>query len=91
MRAENAFPKAEEVDRSAQSLQSPDETRQKANLEAAAWKANQSGLSAKAEMTKGCDGLDKYTDVPRQRSQQAAAAYEAVEKPEQKVSVDALV
>ena len=37
VRAENAFPRAEEIDTSAQLPQTPDQSRQKANLEASAW------------------------------------------------------
>ena len=86
LRAENAFPTAEEVSTSAPPPEPPDQSRQKANLEAAAWRASQSNLSAK-----GSDGLNSYTDMPTQRRQQAAAAYTAIEKPEQRASVDAIV
>tara|TARA_B110000503_G_scaffold31305_1_gene50573 strand:- start:3701 stop:4045 length:345 start_codon:yes stop_codon:yes gene_type:complete len=91
LRAENAFPKAEEVSTSAPLPEPPDQSRQKANLEASAWRASQANLSAKADMAQGSDGLDCYTDVPSQRSQQATAAYTAIEKPEQRASVDAIV
>jgi hypothetical protein len=84
VRAENAFPRAEEIDTSAQ-------LPQKANLEASAWRASQANISAQAETKKGSDGLANYTDLPPQRSQQAAEAYKAIEKPEQQVSVDAIV
>jgi hypothetical protein len=90
LRAENAFPKAEEVTTSAPLPEPPDQSRQKANLEASTWRASQLTLSAKAE-AKGSDGLNSYTDMPTQRSQQAAAAYSAMEKPEQRASVDAIV
>jgi hypothetical protein len=91
LRAENAFPEAEEVTNSAPPQESPDQSRQKANLEASSWRASQLTLSAKAETAKGSDGLTCYTDMPTQRSQQAAAAYTAIEKPEQRASVDAIV
>ena len=91
LRAENAFPTAEEVSTSAPPPEPPDQSRQKANLEAAAWRASQSNLSTKAETAKGSDGLNSYTDMPTQRSQQATAAYTAIEKPEQRASVDAIV
>ncbi|MEJ6597773.1 MAG: hypothetical protein QMC71_08625 [Gammaproteobacteria bacterium] len=91
VRAENAFPRAEEIDTSAQLPQTPDQSRQKANLEASAWRASQANISAQAETKKGSDGLANYTDLPPQRSQQAAEAYKAIEKPEQQVSVDAIV
>ena len=91
LRAENAFPPAEEVTTSAPLPASPDQSRQKANLAAAAWRTSQANISAKADMAQGSDGLDGYTDIPTQRSQQAAAAYTAIEKPEQRASVDAIV
>jgi hypothetical protein len=83
--------KSEEIDTSAQLPQTPDQSRQKANLEASAWRASQANISAQAETKKGSDGLANYTDLPPQRSQQAAEAYKAIEKPEQQVSVDAIV
>ena len=92
VRAENAFPRAEEIDTSAQLPQTPDQSRQKANLEASAWRASQANISALGvETKKGSDGLANYTALPPQRSQQAAEAYKAIEKPEQQVSVDAIV
>jgi hypothetical protein len=91
LRAENAFPTAEEVSTSAPPPEPPDQSRQKANLETAAWRASQLNLSAKEETAKGSDGLNSYTDMPSQRSQQATAAYTAIEKPEQRASVDAIV
>ena len=48
-------------------------------------------LVPKQRPKKGSDGLANYTDLPPQRSQQAAEAYKAIEKPEQQVSVDAIV
>jgi len=93
VRAQDAFPKAEEINESAPRPEAPDQSRQKANLETSTWRANQLNISAKAEAeaAKGSDGLENYTDLPPQRTQQAAAAYKAMEKPEQRVSVDAMV
>ena len=91
VRAQNAFPRAEEIDTSAHLPEPPDQSRQKANLEASAWRASQAKINTQAETEKGSDGLANYTDLPPQRSQQAAEAYKAIEKPEQKVSVDAIV
>ncbi|MFQ3211510.1 hypothetical protein ABXT70_10275 [Candidatus Njordibacter sp. Uisw_039] len=91
VRAQNAFPKAEEVTESAPRSEAPDQSRQKANLEASSWRTSQLTISAKAEPAKGSDGLNSYTDIPIQRTQQAAAAYQAMEKPEQRASVDAIV
>ena len=91
LRAENAFPRAEEIDTPAQLPQTPDQSRQKANLEASAWRASQANINAQAEAKKGSDGLESYTDLPPQRSHQAAEAYKAIEKPEERVSIDAIV
>ena len=91
VRAQNAFPKAEEVTELARRPEAPDQSRQKANLEASTWRASQLTINAKEETTKGSDGLSSYTDLPTQRTQQAAAAYKAMEKPEQRASVDAIV
>jgi hypothetical protein len=91
VRAQNAFPKAEEIIQLAPDAEAPDQARQKANLEASNWRASQLTISAKAETAKGSDGLANYTDVPTQRTQQATAAYKAMEKPEQRASVDAIV
>ena len=71
--------------------EAPDQARQKANLEASNWRASQLTICAKAESAKGSDGLANYTDLPTQRTQQATAAYKAMEKPEQRASVDAIV
>ena len=89
--AENAFPRAAEIETSAQLPQTPGQSREQANLELSAWRASQAYISAQAETKKGSDGLTNYTDLPPQRSQQAADAYKAIEKPEQQVSVDAIV
>jgi hypothetical protein len=96
VRAENAFPKAEEVTQLAPRPEAPDQSRQKANLEESSWRAIRLSISAKTETAntetaKGCDGLTNYTDLPNKRTQQAAAAYEAMENPEQRASVDAIV
>ena len=91
VRAENAFPKAEEVTQLAPRPEAPDQSRQKANLEESSWRAIRLSISAKTETAKGSDGLTNYTDLPNKRTQQAAAAYEAMEKPEQRASVDAIV
>ena len=108
MRAQNAFPKAEEVNQLARRPEAPDQSRQKANLEASNWRTIHLSVNAKAEAakaetakaeaakaeetaSKGSDGLSNYTDLPNQRTQQAAAAYKAMEKPEQRASVDAIV
>ena len=96
VRAQNAFPKAEEVTESAPRSEAPDQSRQKANLEESSWRAIRLSISAKTETAntetaKGSDGLTNYTDLPNKRTQQAAAAYEAMEKPEQRASVDAIV
>jgi len=103
VRAQNAFPKAEEVNQLARRPEAPDQSRQKANLEASNWRTIHLSVNAKAETakaeaakaeetaSKGSDGLSNYTDLPNQRTQQAAAAYKAMEKPEQRASVDAIV
>ena len=93
VRAQEAFPKAEEINESAPRPEAPDQSRQKANLEASTWRASHLNIStnAEAQTAKGSDGLESYTDLPPQRTQQAAAAYKAMEKPEQRVSVDAMV
>lgn len=101
VRAQNAFPKAEEVAQLARRPEAPDQSRQKANLEASNWRTVHMSVSAKAEASKaetaksenakGSDGLANYTDLPNNRTLQAAAAYKAMEKPEQRASVDAVV
>jgi hypothetical protein len=101
VRAQNAFPKAEEVTQLAPRPEAPDQSRQKANLEASNWRTIHLSVSVKAEAAKaetanadtarGSDGLSNYTDLPNKRTQQAAAAYKAMEKPEQRASVDAIV
>jgi len=85
-RAQNAFPKAQQVAQPAPRPEAPDQSKQKANLEAAGWRASQHAIA-----TKGRDGLDNYTDAPNQRLEHASAAYKAIEKQEQRVSVDAIV
>ncbi len=92
--AQNAFPKAPEVAQPAPRPEAPDQSKQKANLEASGWRASQHAIAAAANMaerSKGCDGLDNYTDAPNQRLEQASAAYKAIEKQEQRASVDAIV
>jgi hypothetical protein len=91
VRAQNAFPMAEEIIQLAPGAEAPDQARQKANLEASNWRANQLTISAKTESAKGSDGLANYTDLPMQRTQQADAAYKAMEQPEQRAFVDAIV
>jgi UDP-N-acetylmuramoylalanine-D-glutamate ligase len=106
VRAQNAFPKAEEANQLARRPEAPDQSRQKANLEASNWRTIHLSVSVKAEAAKaamanaetanaetarGSDGLANYTDLPNKRTQQAAAAYKAMEKPEQRASVDAIV
>jgi hypothetical protein len=101
VRAQNAFPKAEEANQLARRPEAPDQSRQKANLEASNWRTIHLSVSvkaeaakaaiAKAETARGSDGLSNYTDLPNKRTQQAAAAYKAMEKPEQRASVDAIV
>jgi hypothetical protein len=89
-RAQNIFPEPAPTEAMAPRQASPEESQQKANLEANLRKLNQQ-LNQRMDMDQGEDGLDKYTDQPSKRAQQALAAYEAVEKPSQKVSVDALI
>ncbi|MBT3435998.1 MAG: hypothetical protein HOH02_11590 [Oceanospirillaceae bacterium] len=84
--AQNAFPKPPEVAQPAPRSEAPDQSKQKANLEASGWRASQHAIAAK-----GRDGLDNYTDAPNQRLEQASAAYKAIEKQEQRASVDAIV
>lgn len=89
-RAQNVFPEPEPANAMAPRQAVPDDSQQKANLEASLRKLTQS-LHQQSDMEQGQDGLDKYTDLPNKRAQQALAAYEAVEKPAAKVSVDALI
>lgn len=89
-RAQNNFPQPEPAQAMAPRQASPDESQQKANLEANLRRLKQQ-LNQRSDMEQGRDGLVKYTDQPSKRAQQAMAAYAAVEKPAQKVSVDALI
>ena len=88
--AQNIFPEAEPPQESAPRQSYPDDSKQKANLESSLWQAAQRS-SQNQGMEQGLDDLDKFTDTPSKRATQGIAAYEAMQKPEQKVSLDALI
>ncbi|HCH24839.1 MAG TPA: hypothetical protein DE179_11155 [Oceanospirillaceae bacterium] len=88
--AQNTFPEPPPPEASAPRQPYPDESRQKANLESSLWQAAQRSGQSQG-MEQGKDNLDKYTDMPSKRAVQGIAAYEAIQQPEQKVSLDALI
>jgi len=88
--AENIFPEAEPPQAAAPRQAYPDESRQKANLDSSLWQAAQRSGQNQG-MEQGQDNLDKFTDQPNKRATQALAAYEAMQQPETKVSLDALI
>jgi len=90
VQAQNSFPEPQPPQAAAPRQSSPDESKQKANLESSLWQAAQRSCQNQG-MEQGADNLDKFSDQPSQRAKQALAAYEAIQRPEQKVSLDALI
>ncbi len=88
--AQNAFPQTEPAHATPPRQASPDESKQKANVDSSLWQAAQHSSQSQG-IAQDQGGVSNDSGIANQRSQQAIAAYEATQKPAEKVGLDALI